>query len=1043
MSNNNQTLCTCGCCDNSTDLKNDRIENVPGLPSLHYRIGTHGSFKEAMLKALSQNPLLTKKLTSRADDDMAIAGIDAWATLLDVISFYQERIINEGFLHTATERLSIVELAKHISYSPAPGVAAGTYLAFGMNESPGAPLKALVPSGTKVQSIPEEDQMPQIFETTEQIEARVEWNAIKLQSKKRVLPVDNPASQRSRKIYLKGINTGLQPGDPLLIILKNAGGTIKWDLLKIKTVVTDPIANNTKITWEREFQTTTTNSITVEVNDPDVRIFALRQKASSFGYNASDFKTLPGNIKTEFLDHHLVVDYFNGQKFETHISRQLDSVIDHSWVAGGPAGLVNNFSAIWSGLILIPSTGTYSFITESDDGVRLWINNELMVNNWTNHGVTTDTKIVNLQGNKLYSICLHFYENDGNATIRLKWRRPDDVIEIIPAEYFFHQGDHPNWPGFTISQIAGGNKMIELDNVYQKIIKGSWLVMKRGGVKQIYKVDAAEESAKEGFMLTAKTTKLTLLGENFLDAIDRHVRDTVIFAQSELLELAEQPADDLITGPGGKQITLEKSIPDLPAKKTIIISGKRKRLEIKPSGDGLLFTIKPPTGVNPFRQLKAGDSLIILKRPGPASNDWSLKDNAGIEGTITATENQVTETASEKEDEMISEINFIDSVARNTNPTSLVLRDSISNIFDPSTMVIYANVAPSTHGETKNETLGSGDASQVFQKFELKQKPLTFISADTSTGISTTLQIRVNDILWKEAPSFYSVSPKEKVYVTSTNDAGIVTVMFGDGITGSKLPTGTENIKANYRIGIGSAGILKTNQLSMLMTPRLGVNKVSNPLPSSGAADPEGRDKARQNAPLTVLTLDRIVSAADFEYFTSAFAGIGKARADILWNGEQQIVYITIAGADKKPVPEGSPQYESLLKAIQNSGHSNHTIKIGNFSPLSFSVNAGVQIDTRYDFVLVQKNITEALKSTFSFEARNFGQDVTPAEVIAVIQSIEGVVFTDLNFLNGQDIFTNHFRLPAAIARWSGSEILPAQLLTINENSITITQRNL
>ena len=59
--------------------------------------------------------------------------------MLDVLAFYQERLANESFLRTATERRSILELARLIGYQPSPGVAASTWLAFTLQEAPGLP----------------------------------------------------------------------------------------------------------------------------------------------------------------------------------------------------------------------------------------------------------------------------------------------------------------------------------------------------------------------------------------------------------------------------------------------------------------------------------------------------------------------------------------------------------------------------------------------------------------------------------------------------------------------------------------------------------------------------------------------------------------------------------------------------------------------------------------------------------------------------------------------------------------------------------------
>src|SRR5262249_38970883 len=129
MSNGEQQLNECGCCEGVKALTPASIENLPGLSALVYRVGTYGSFKTTMQASLSGQATL-RQLTTRDDDDPAIATLDGWATVLDVLSFYQERIVNEGYLRTAAERRSILEMARSIGYELRPGVAAGTFLAF-------------------------------------------------------------------------------------------------------------------------------------------------------------------------------------------------------------------------------------------------------------------------------------------------------------------------------------------------------------------------------------------------------------------------------------------------------------------------------------------------------------------------------------------------------------------------------------------------------------------------------------------------------------------------------------------------------------------------------------------------------------------------------------------------------------------------------------------------------------------------------------------------------------------------------------------------
>src|SRR5437762_1373482 len=114
-----------------SDLK--RAPNRPGLQAIAYRVGSQASFLANMLQRLPTEtvpfatdpselrspPLAT--LTTRSANDPAIALIDAWATVADVLTFYQERIATEGFLRTATERQSILQLARAIGYELNPG----------------------------------------------------------------------------------------------------------------------------------------------------------------------------------------------------------------------------------------------------------------------------------------------------------------------------------------------------------------------------------------------------------------------------------------------------------------------------------------------------------------------------------------------------------------------------------------------------------------------------------------------------------------------------------------------------------------------------------------------------------------------------------------------------------------------------------------------------------------------------------------------------------------------------------------------------------
>jgi hypothetical protein len=125
--------------------------NRPGLDALSYRVGTHATFLETMKARLSSADFPELRgLTTRSADDPSIALLDGWATIGDVLTFYQERIANEGYLRTAVERRSLLELARLVGYRPRPGVAASVPLAFTMESGP----HVVIPAGARSQSLP-------------------------------------------------------------------------------------------------------------------------------------------------------------------------------------------------------------------------------------------------------------------------------------------------------------------------------------------------------------------------------------------------------------------------------------------------------------------------------------------------------------------------------------------------------------------------------------------------------------------------------------------------------------------------------------------------------------------------------------------------------------------------------------------------------------------------------------------------------------------------------------------------------------------------
>lgn len=112
-----------------------------------------------------------------------------------------------------------------------------------------------------------------------------------------------------------------------------------------------------------------------------------------------------------------------------------DSEIDFVWRASSPATGVreNQFSVRWEGVLTIPTTGNYTFTTLTDDGIRLWVNNQQLINDWTEHAPKINSGSVSLIGGTRVPIKVEYYDGWWDASIRLGWSGPGIPDQIIPA----------------------------------------------------------------------------------------------------------------------------------------------------------------------------------------------------------------------------------------------------------------------------------------------------------------------------------------------------------------------------------------------------------------------------------------------------------------------------------------------------------------------------------------------------------------------------------------------------------------------------------
>jgi predicted phage baseplate assembly protein len=515
--------------------------------------------------------------------------------------------------------------------------------------------------------------------------------------------------------------------------------------------------------------------------------------------------------------------------------------------------------------------------------------------------------------------------------------------------------ENPNAPypndwdteGLPKFYLPAGNTIF-LDGVYDNA-KGTpdnpGLIVLKSGARgpTAFRITGARTVSHVDYATTAKVTELTL--KSSVAANQWPFRDTAVFAGSEKLALENNlPLPDPVQGD------------------TIILSGV-------------------------FPNLQSGQTVVLV------GSLWDPVAKTAL-------------SAQQAEARVLAGSPVPD---RDNGITTVKLNQPLTNQYARAGMVLMANIAEVTQGETvKDEVLGSSDGSAL-QSYPLKKKPLTYLPSTDPEGLSavqSTLLVTVNAVKWQEKPSLLDSTPDEQAYTTTLDDTGQTTVVFGDGVEGARPPTGKDNIHARYRSGLGVSGNVAANGVQQMIDSAAGLQKVTNPQPMGGGADPESIANIRVNAPSGVRTFNRAVSAEDYAVLALGFPGIAKAEASwVLRNSDlkpvsQPYVQLTVATADRTPLSQQVGLPGKLRSFLDNRRDVNVPLRILDFVPVYIDVAITVDIDDRFPRLGTIRNVQAALNpglnpdgtfGFFAFENLQFGQNIHLSAVYAAVQAVPGV----------------------------------------------------
>ena len=905
----------CGCCSGTAQATPETITNRPSLSSISYRAGRYSTFNASMLAALSDPafPQLAR-LRTRDTTDFSIALLDAWAVVLDILTFYQERFANEAYLRTATDQRSVFELARLVGYVPSPGVTASAVLAFTLSSAAGSPGSALIAAGSRVQSVPGPGQTAQTFETSANLTAQVAWNALPAQT---TLPWQ--LSGHDTSTWITGTTNNINPGDALLFIQARDGQpnpSGPADFHYVPAVATDtgngsPTYGNTQIWWDQPLSAAFPPGATAS----EVCLYTFRKKAALYGQQAPSPQVLAGDN----------IPYVPGYQLES-TDPNIPAV---NWAYQYTAGTYQvNLDASYAGLAPPASAA---------DGPPQWLV-------LTRPGVPPPT----------------FFAMPGV---------PKGRVTAPRVTAFFQIG--------TVAETS--------PDLYTLTTKTTQLTLVTGQLAEPYTAGSTGPSATDVLLTWAvagtpdvtayvQSAQLTPAGL----PLTTWSQGSVYPRQAGMLAPVSGSS---VSVTGGQQIA---------AGHAIGVSGKPVRIQ----APGGTFT---PAGQSGGSAVPAGQVFVTGSFPpgtDPATGNllWTATTLSGVTGQLSVPAGAFTLLPSGQADAQAGEAAVVQGVAVSGDVTTLTLTGPLAGSYDASTVKVNANAVMATNGQTVQEILGSGDATNAALRFTLKQQPLTHLPAPSGNGTQSTLQVWVNNMQWHETSSLLTAGPADRVFVTSTNAAGSTVVQFGNGAQGARTPTGTANIRAVYRVGTGSSGMVSAGQLTQPLDRPQGLSSVTNPAAASGAADPDTAAQARASAPLPTLTIGRVVSLQDYQNYALGFAGIGMALATWTWFGSVRGVFLTLAGVGGATLSSADPVVTSLVEALRLYGDPHVPLMVASYQPVPFTLTASVRVDQAdYAPAQVLAQVWQGLSAAFAFGQRRFGQGVAASEIIQIIQQVPGV----------------------------------------------------
>lgn len=306
----------------------------------------------------------------------------------------------------------------------------------------------------------------------------------------------------------------------------------------------------------------------------------------------------------------LKAEYFDNRNLEGKpVLTGTDAAIDFNWGEGHKVGGLKDtdFSIRWTGRLTTAATGEHRFAVTGDDGYRLWINGQLIIDNWTTHAPETRTASINLEAGREADIKLEYFQGGGGAEVSLAWATPDDPTKKAVA--LAAQSDAVIFVGGITPRLEGEEMNVGLEGFH-------------GGDRTDIRLPKVQEELLKALSATGKPVVLVLtsgsaLAVNWANENVPAILQTWYAGEEGGTALADVLFGD--SNPAGRlPVTFYKSVEQLPPFEDYRMAGRTYRYfagePLYPFGYGLSYTRFAYGKLSVPKQAKTGANLNVKVR---------------------------------------------------------------------------------------------------------------------------------------------------------------------------------------------------------------------------------------------------------------------------------------------------------------------------------------------------------------------------------------------------------------------------------------------